>query len=322
MLRVAFELLGQAHLDQALLAATHHLGFALHDAHQQAATRGAYGADARLDGGDAGDQLFVRYETNELLLCATTAFERGHRSRECRYFDEVASLHRLVVTRLAINRDLLLHVAVDAKTHVQIDFSFGRCLLREVAVASGAVDPGADVRRMVEAHVRGLAVVVNAYPGYVFPARLIGSNLLDLRTIGGDRLMAAHADSHAGNARLRALIHSNVAKGARQPLRQMHFVGVGDRLHRVFRMDVDKVLYGCRCAGMRRGENTGGHIFRWPRGPHCVAGKRNLHHPPGTGAEQNYQQPSSPTPQHAHSGQVLAATAERADATRPLRGCK
>ena len=131
-------------------------------------------------------------------------------------------------------------------------------------MASGAIDAGADVRSVVEAHMRGLAVVVNADPGDVFPPRLIGSNFLDLRTIGGNRLMAAHADSHAGNARLWALIHSNVAKGARQPLRQMHFVGVGDRLHRVFRMDVDKVLYGCGCAGMSWSENTGGHILRWP----------------------------------------------------------
>ena len=153
-------------------------------------------------------------------------------------------------------------MAVDAKTHVQIDFAFSRCLFREVAVARGAVDAGANMRRMVEAHVRRLAVVVNADPGYVFPARLIGSYLLDLRAIGGDRLMAAHADSHAGNARLGTLIHPNVAEGARQPLRQMHFVGVGDRLHRVLRMDVNKVLNGGEGAGMRWGENAGGHIFR------------------------------------------------------------
>ena len=41
MLRIAFELFRQAHLDQALLAVAHDLGFALHHAHQQAAARGA-----------------------------------------------------------------------------------------------------------------------------------------------------------------------------------------------------------------------------------------------------------------------------------------
>src|SRR5271163_70557 len=137
MLRIAFELFGQAHFDQALLTTTHHLGFALHYADQQAASRGAYGADARLDGGDAGDQLFVGNEADQLLLRAATAIECGHHSRERRYFDEVASFHRLVVTRLAIDRDLLLRVTVDAKTHIQIDFAFGRCLLGQIAVASG-----------------------------------------------------------------------------------------------------------------------------------------------------------------------------------------
>ncbi len=41
MLRIAFELFRQAHLDQALLAVTHDFGFALHHPHQQAAARGA-----------------------------------------------------------------------------------------------------------------------------------------------------------------------------------------------------------------------------------------------------------------------------------------
>ena len=41
MPRIAFEFFGQAHLDQALLAVTHHFCFALHNPHQQTATRGA-----------------------------------------------------------------------------------------------------------------------------------------------------------------------------------------------------------------------------------------------------------------------------------------
>ena len=41
MLRIAFELFRQAHLDQALLAVTHDFGFALHHAHQQTAAGGA-----------------------------------------------------------------------------------------------------------------------------------------------------------------------------------------------------------------------------------------------------------------------------------------
>ena len=114
MLRIAFELFRQAHLDQAALAMTHDFGVALHHAHQQAAARGAQRADARLPGGDAGDQLFFRNETDELLLRTAAGVERGHHARESRDLDEVTPFHKRspapdpsVVTRLAIDRDLL-----------------------------------------------------------------------------------------------------------------------------------------------------------------------------------------------------------------------
>ena len=72
--------------------------------------------------------------------------------------------------------------------------------------------------------------------------------------------MTAHAYSYPGNARLRALIYADVAKGAGQPLREMDGVGVGDRLDRVFWMDVQKIFYGCGGGGMGWGESAGSHV--------------------------------------------------------------
>src|ERR1700722_14393430 len=148
MLRVAFEFFREAHLDQALLAATHDFGFALHHPHQQAAACRAQGADARLPCRDAGNQLFFREDTDKLLLRAATAFERRHDAGESRDLYKVTPFHKsspapyaLVMASLAIDRDFLLCVAIDTKAHVQIHLAFGCGLLRHIAMAHGAIDP-------------------------------------------------------------------------------------------------------------------------------------------------------------------------------------
>jgi hypothetical protein len=166
------------------------------------------------------------------------------------------------VAGLAVDGDFLLRVAAEAISHIQIDFALGCRLFGQIAVASGAVYSGADMRGMVEAHMRRLAVVVNAYPGNLFPTSLIRRNLFDFGPVSGDRLVAAHAHFYPGNARLRTLIDAHVAEGARQTLGQVHGMGVGDWLHRMFRMEVEKVFQGRRRSEVRRGENTASHVFR------------------------------------------------------------
>src|ERR1700753_3173100 len=117
MLRIALKLLGQAHLDQATLAAAPALSSSLHHAHLQSTSRGAKRADARLDRGDARNQLFFRDEPNEVVLRRATPLQRGHHSGESRDFDKVTPFHRYpvpsVVAGLAIDRDFLLRVAIN-----------------------------------------------------------------------------------------------------------------------------------------------------------------------------------------------------------------
>ncbi len=68
VLRIAFEFFRQAHLNQPLLTMTHDFCLALHNPHLQPAARGAKSAHAGLQGGNAGDQLFLGNETDELLV--------------------------------------------------------------------------------------------------------------------------------------------------------------------------------------------------------------------------------------------------------------
>ena len=54
----------------------------------------------------------------------------------------------------AIDRRLLLAVTVHAEAHRQVHVALRHGLLADVAVARRALDLGADVRRVVELHVR------------------------------------------------------------------------------------------------------------------------------------------------------------------------
>ena len=62
-----------------------------------------------------------------------------------RNLDEVTPIHKelpgsypSVVTGGAIDRNMLLPVTIDTKTHIQIYFAFRRGLLRHIAMAGGA----------------------------------------------------------------------------------------------------------------------------------------------------------------------------------------
>ena len=121
-------------------------------------------------------------------------------------------------------------MAFDAKTHGVVHFSLGDRLRVHVAVALGAVHARANVRGVIELYVRGRLESVNALPGDVFSARAIGRELLDLGLVGGDHLMAGHAEIDAGDAGVGPLIDAHVAIGTLHSIREMHFVRVGDGL--------------------------------------------------------------------------------------------
>src|SRR5687768_5524569 len=62
------------------------------------------------------------------------------------------------VTRETVSRGFVLTVTRDAEAHVQIDIALRHRLLPDVSVTGRALDLGANVRRVVELHVRLLRV--------------------------------------------------------------------------------------------------------------------------------------------------------------------
>ena len=161
------------------------------------------------------------------------------------------------MTRHAIRRRALLYVARYAKAHRVVYRTLGDGRFGHVAVAGGAIHTRANVRRVIEFHVRRRLKAINALPGDVFAARHVSGELLDFGLVGRDHLMAGHAEIHAGNARIRPLIHADMAIHALQAVRKMHFVRVSDGLHRL-RADAEKFTDGVPDRSVRGSINVGG----------------------------------------------------------------
>src|SRR5687768_4262187 len=104
------------------------------------------------------------------------------------------------MTGEAINRRLALVMAVHTEPHVHIDIAFGNSALGDRTMTRRAVDLRADVRRMVEAHVRLGRVVEHAAPHEVLSAFTHRGDLTDALPIGGDGVMTDHARPHARQA--------------------------------------------------------------------------------------------------------------------------
>src|SRR5688500_17452718 len=117
------------------------------------------------------------------------------------------SINASEMAREAIRRRLVLTMTRNAEAHVQIDVALCNRLLRDVAVAGRTLDLCANVRRVVELHVRLLRVTKHALPGEIdalFPHR---GDLFDARPIGGDCVVADHARPDARQARDRTSRH-------------------------------------------------------------------------------------------------------------------
>lgn len=158
------------------------------------------------------------------------------------------------MTRHAINRSVLLLMAIDTKPHRMVHFALRHRLLLHVAMANGAIHSRPDMRRMVELHVRGGLEAVHALPRDVLASRSVRREFLDLRFIGGDHLMAGHTEVDAWNSRIRALIDPNVALRTLHAVRQMNFMRISDRLDG-FRANAKKFANSIVNRGMRRSEN-------------------------------------------------------------------
>ena len=94
-----------------------------------------------------------------------------------------------------------------------------------------ARDSIADVRGMLESHVDFGIKPVHALPGRFLPFGSVGREFLDFRFIGGNGLMACHAEGDTGNSGVRSLGYARVAALALKAVLDMNVVLEGDRLH-------------------------------------------------------------------------------------------
>jgi hypothetical protein len=91
---VAFELLRDAHTDDALLSVARRLDISFHDANAEAAAAGAHRTDARLPLGHARHQFFLGHEADQLVLGAAAARERCGGPGNRRELDERTTVHQ------------------------------------------------------------------------------------------------------------------------------------------------------------------------------------------------------------------------------------
>jgi hypothetical protein len=146
-------------------------------------------------------------------------------------------------------------VATDTKPHREIHFSLGNRLLPHVAMTVGAVDSRADMRCVIEFHVRGRLKIIDALPWNVLAPRSVRGKLLNLRLARSNHLMAGHAEIDVRDSGIGTLVHTNVAVGALHAVAEMHLMRESDWLNRL-RAKVQEFPNGSGNSRMRRGKNV------------------------------------------------------------------
>ena len=131
----------------------------------------------------------------------------------------------------AICRSLLSPVTIDAEAHVDLDRSHRDRHIGDIAVTTRTIDAGADMRRMIELHVGGGSETVDSLPGDIQAGVVISGQLLDLRTIRCQYLVAAHAQLDTGNSRHRTFVDADMTCRAVDPVRYMSAMRKRDRLY-------------------------------------------------------------------------------------------
>ena len=77
------------------------------------------------------------------------------------------------MARHTIDGRVVLLVALNAETHGVVDFSLGYGLRVHVAVAGGAINAGADVRCVIELHMRRRFKSIHSLPRNVLATSLV-----------------------------------------------------------------------------------------------------------------------------------------------------
>jgi hypothetical protein len=116
----------------------------------------------------------------------------------------------LIVTSETVDRRFPFVVAIHAEAHGHLDVALSDRLLRDVAVARCALHLGADVRRVIELHVRLRRVPKHALPREVDPFLPHLGDLLDPRSIARDAVVTDHAGPDAWKPRHGTLRHGLV----------------------------------------------------------------------------------------------------------------
>ena len=162
-----------------------------------------------------------------------------------------------VVARQAIVGRALLLMTIDAKPHGVVHGPLGNRHLRKIAMTHRAIDTRADMRRMIETHVRFFKKSVDALPCQVFAALRVRTKQLNASiTVIADGFMTTHADVDARNARTCASFYTGMTFDAFDAdfIECMNIVRKLDRLLR-FGLDAEKVPRGISETRMRRREN-------------------------------------------------------------------
>jgi len=112
-------------------------------------------------------------------------------------------------------RCALLFVTVNAKAHFVVDHALGHGHLRDIAVTSGTIDPGPNVRGVIESHMRFFEESIYTLPRQVFTTLRGRPKKLNPRIfIIANVFMTSHAEIDARQPGARALRHTRVTFGA------------------------------------------------------------------------------------------------------------
>jgi len=117
-----------------------------------------------------------------------------------------------IVASEAIVRSALLLMARDAKAHRVRHRPLGHCHLRDIAVTRSALNAGANVRRMIETHMRFFGKSVHALPWDFFLALRVIAQGLNARVPHiTDIFVTGHAHINARNPGTRTGSHTGMA---------------------------------------------------------------------------------------------------------------
>ena len=228
----ALQLLRRVDAHEAGLPVAHHVAVRVHHAHGQAAARRAHRTDARLPGRLARNDVLVGHEPDQRVLGTAAARQRGGGAADGSELDEGAAIHQKWQVRQSSGACLSWWQFTQKPMFRSTVFCATVCWPIGPWQVSHAIS-FADVRRVVELHVRRRRIAVDALPGEIDALLAHRGDQLDARPVGGDGVVADHAGAHARQPRHRPGGHAFVAVlGAGDLLADVDVVRELDRLHR------------------------------------------------------------------------------------------